>query len=555
MKKLLALLLALLLLSGCAVVPGETESRATEQTVPKATSLNKAPSVPQDIPVSELKVSRQVLPTTVDNPENLPVLKWVCLTNTSVGSNRVWSENALIEFNQMLADRAIPFRLQLVIYTSDQFVNISGYFLDHPDIRQDDLQSADIINGYMSKDDASNLLMPITNYVTGAQEPSLKNAVPHDNYWASVAVGSEIYGVPTEKKSAYSLGWVVDKELMEKVGLKDTDFQKNFWEMDEVFEKIQKSGYSRFVRWGMDTFGESTAGRNGDIWSIAPGKIMLPLSQYFARCGSLFGIDKESGQVVNIMDTEFTRNLQLAANRYVKAGYLASESGSTKVELARIWSYKACDNAYGEKRLIPINSSIYDVADSDSLARLNGITKKSSHKEEALSLLKLLAEDEALMMQFAYGKEGRDYTIDEMGYYHLSVNEDGSNYSMCHLAIMSGFAGIILLENSRESRMVTNAIGATDVRYEGKDWLESHREQWDNAEKRYMVTFDYTGFEEEADAIRRLAVAKFSSFSNMTPERYDKMIADFNAAGADKILASLQKQYDQWKKDNPDKVR
>ena len=50
----------------------------------------------------------QYLPAEVENPEGLPVLKWVCITDMYYGGkNRVWSEEAVHELNQMLQDNLI----------------------------------------------------------------------------------------------------------------------------------------------------------------------------------------------------------------------------------------------------------------------------------------------------------------------------------------------------------------------------------------------------------------------------------------------------------------
>ena len=206
--------------------------------------------------------------------------------------------------------------------------------------------------------------------------------------------------------------------------------------------------------------------------------------------------------------------------------------------------------------MIPVGPLTVRMQDFSTPIGMNGIVKNSQRKEEALNLLKLLSEDEELMMQFSVGKEGRDYTLDEDGCYVLYVlkrNEDRSFYYMGHLVLMSSFTGCV---RSDGSPVVPNMMLSFHPTYDGKSMLEFHRELWNrNTEIQYEAVLDYSGFINEAIAIQNLCKARFSGFSNMTPERYDKMIADFNAAGADKILASLQKQYDQWKKDNPDKVK
>jgi len=115
LKQFLTLLFALLLLTGCAVTPKETDASETEQTGTSGIQKPTTPDHPFPTMPEPTTVLYQALPETVDNPDNLPVLKWVCLVDTYGGWNRTWSEDAVIELNQMLADRKMPFRLQLHI--------------------------------------------------------------------------------------------------------------------------------------------------------------------------------------------------------------------------------------------------------------------------------------------------------------------------------------------------------------------------------------------------------------------------------------------------------
>jgi len=550
LKQLLALLLALLLLTGCAVRPGGTEPLESGQTDSTGIKLPTIPSHPMPTE-PEPVVSRQVLPETVDNPENLPVLKWLCLTDMFGGYKRTWSEAGFTDINQMLADRKLPFRVQFVIYSFDYPISDNGVFFDRPEV-QADLQSADLIYGYMSAEDAKNLLTPITEYVTGSTSTSLKNAVPHEHYWRFTTLDGEIYGVPTRKAYPTGLGWYVDKTFMEEQGLTDADFQKPFWEMDALFSRISDQYSGPFLFGNSDSYSIFTSYTTGvPLTDYSPGVAQAVLRQHFSRCGSVFGIDASSGKVVNVLDTDISRNMQQAIMRYTKAGYV-TQKNNWKVQFGAVYGhltgYSAGDSSY---RIIPITASVQNMNDVVEPSRMNGIAKESNYQKEGVTLLALLAEDEDFLKQFAFGKEGRDYVINEEGFYRIKVNDAGADYGLSHLAIMSGFCGI---QSENGNARNPGADYDQDIVCDGKSYLETHREIWDNIEAKYIIAFNYTGFEAELAAIEKVCKTYFSSYSMMAPEKYDKMIADFNAAGADRILASLQKQYDQWKKDNPDKV-
>ena len=93
------------------------------------------------------------------------------------------------------------------------------------------------------------------------------------------------------------------------------------------------------------------------------------------------------------------------------------------------------------------------------------------------------------------------------------------------------------------------------VQYEGMTLLESYLEMWENVgEPYYTIYFDYSGLEDELEAVRVVCDQYFRSFASLTDEKYAEMIEKINEAGGTKIMAELQKQLDEWVKANPDKV-
>ena len=109
MKRTIAIMLffaiVLTLLSGCSQTEGDGEF----------------------MPVGDVDVTVQYLPEKVDNPENLPVLKWLCLTDFGQGGGqgRVWNETAVHQLNDMLAQRNMPYRIQFIMLTNN---SMPGYY-------------------------------------------------------------------------------------------------------------------------------------------------------------------------------------------------------------------------------------------------------------------------------------------------------------------------------------------------------------------------------------------------------------------------------------------
>jgi hypothetical protein len=128
-RPIVSLVLAvLLLLAACGrqlkdpTNPSETKSTATAGVDPEDWdwATTPEPTYPDQY-TTEINVSVQHLPAVVENPENLPVLKWLCLMQPIdfFGYGFVWSEDAAVEVNQMLADRNMPFRVQFAVCLSD----------------------------------------------------------------------------------------------------------------------------------------------------------------------------------------------------------------------------------------------------------------------------------------------------------------------------------------------------------------------------------------------------------------------------------------------------
>ena len=117
---ILLILILALGLSGCHVQPAETTAPVettvapTEPTFPRPEKKPLDLTEPEPYKEGEKEVTCRLLPETLDNPENLPVLKWVSFCTSYPDYERIivtfdrdtqWSEEAADEVNAMLADR------------------------------------------------------------------------------------------------------------------------------------------------------------------------------------------------------------------------------------------------------------------------------------------------------------------------------------------------------------------------------------------------------------------------------------------------------------------
>lgn len=539
-KKYLSLVLAfvMILLSGCGNVwQQDSTSDNTTITVPQITESE--PTEPEPV------ITCQYLPQKVENPDNLPVLKWVCLTERRFGGGiRTWNEAAAIELNEMLADRDMPFRVQFVLFTIDQWFQNSDWF-SRPEV-QKELADADLIYGQMRSGDMQKYLYPITEYVNGSAEISLENAVPHKHNWLRGTVENEVYGIPTDVYSSKAGGWKMRSDFLEKYDLSEEDFSGNFWEMDNLFEEIyKKNNEEPFLYISADSMITSSNAFTGEMDSCYPGALDNIVTPCYKGIGACFAIDYtlDKPMVVYTLQTDYARQIQNAIVRYQEAGYI----GNSELSYGTVFGDHTYTDTSG-KVCIPNTKAIFH--DTVSGGPISGVAASSQHKTEALSVLNLIAEDEEFRMQMFYGKEGRDYTITD-GYYKIAKQEDGSSYSLDFLSPLSYFAG--LTANASTANLLSPGTENWHlIAYDGKTQLETYQAILDNSIVSYPVVFDYSGFEKELEAMQPVYEKYFSKFSKLTEEEYDQMLQELENAGGKKIPEALQQQLDQWLSENPD---
>ena len=509
-------------------LPPET----TEETLPWFTKEPKSYIMESD-EMHELNgdVAVQVLPETVENPDGLPVLKWVCMVDTLFYSgNNPMNEAAVVELNQMLADRNLPYRVQFTILSSSGWFVWPEEWFSHPDVLKE-LEDADLIFGYCTAREMEQWLLPLTDHIYGDAQPALAGAMPDPLHWYSFEADGEIYGIPYCVYPAYGQGWRVDAAFMEKYDLTAEDFNRNFWEMDELFAKIyEKNGNQPFI---VDTlYGRS----GGEMVDMNRTRYWLPIngafkdSTYQPACLYLtIDLLAEKPTVVNFVETDMFQKTYDAVLRYKEAGYLGR---SRDIEFCgRIDSAEPYLNTSGNKYYIPCGPTGLSVP---SHIFMTGISAKSAHTEEALSLLEQIMVDDALRLQLCYGKEGRDYVLED-GAYTRVTQEDGSWYCMDYLSPQADFFDFTTGKQSKEL-------------------VEIHKKNMSQATFAYCpIVFDYTVVEEELTAIGKVLGDYQSMYA--TPyyeEYYPKMLEKLEEAGMSTVIAEMQRQLDAWIAEHPD---
>ena len=541
-----ALAVMLWALCGCRaeLVPTTTNQQLVRPPVVTGENTTTEPTETEPPPY----ISVQYLPAEVDNPEKLPVLKWVCLTERMYGGGvRVWSEDAAREVNELLAQKGLKFRLQFVLLTTDRFLYTTEWF-SRPEA-QEALQDADLIYGFLSADMIRQLLMPITEYAQGTSEPSLENAVIHPSAWYTDAQTNEIYAYQTLVSPPGAFGWKIAPNVLQEYGMNMEDLRGSFWEMDDVFRKLfEKYGNAPFLLNAGD--GVASAAKLGSTEPASYFPSVLDqhcLFSHMHQIGSCFVVDYsgEVPRIVNYLERDEVKKMQAAIQRY--ANYLTADYDDAFL----YYGYCATDSEYVDSVgnvFVPVSVPVSVPAGEGNY--VSGVAAGTQYREEALTLLGLIAEDAQFRMCLFYGREGRDYKV-ENGYYKIATVE-GKNYSLDFLSPLSYLCGLTSDPNYGKNMLSPGTNNGLFVADEGKTALETYMDDLAAQPKGVGLTFDYSGFGEELNAIQVVLEKNFQMFSTLTEEKYNQMLADIKGAGSDKIIAELQRQLDAWLADHPE---
>ena len=508
MKTWLSLLLALLLClsaAACAADPTPSTGGSTPAVPSFPISGGTTPSETEPPVV----IQRQQLPEEVENLDNLPIVKWVCLTPYSPSSQ--WDEAMARQLNQLLAEKELPFRVQFVVYTSEKLKE--NWFLQ-PEV-QEDLASADLIYGSIDSSNGLSYLQPITDAMDSY---SLQNAVPHHAYWLQTTYNGEIYGICGRAQYLVSNGWWVDDNVLNQYGLSQDDFLRPYWEMDGVFAGIFEANKQQpFLRYIDDGY---TLGNL--LQDYEPSALINIISNHFQLVGSCYAVDYSGDKpvVVNYLGTDYIRNTQAALLRYQEAGYIASQTQPYLIHYSNVFA----DFPYSYEGITYVPTEPVQFSNIDFGGYMIGLSKNAQNKDAALSLLSLIANDSTVRQQLLFGT-----TEETMGANRF-------------LSFLSPYGS---LRNSTTGSFERPAA-------EGLTQLETHQQILGRGIIQLPIIFDFSAVETETAAVNKVLMTAFNSFSQLTEAEYGQMLSDIKAAGGDKIQAELQRQLDEWLAANPD---
>ena len=543
------------LLCGCHTQPAVSTTAPGQN--PTATTPTKAPDTEQSFPpannVAPVEtvdkmllpeaayagvLSKTVLPKTVDNPDRLPVLKWVVLgAGISPEDERlfypfernyVWSDQAGQDVNRLLEEEGLPFRVQFTIFSLSRLMEVDWFRI--PEVCAE-LVNADLVTGAMDRHDMVKYLSTLTKYVDGTGSVDLSGAVAHEYAWLETQVDGEIYAIYSSNHTAVGNGWWVREELFTELGFTQEDFQTE--DIDNLFARIYEKNSNKGFLDG-DLHNSLCESSYNGVKTLAPGSMQFVLSNRFQLIGGCYAIDYsgEKPVVVNYLETEAFRTYQQKLFRYAAMGYMVSENQTYLVDYgntyrAEVYSYQQD----GKVWMLPQEQLHYTVYTGTCYA--TGICKASKNKTLVLELLERIAQDADFRTKLCYGVEGKDYVVED-GVYRALRREDGS-YRMDFLTQLAAFTEFSVNDNN-----------VYLPKAEGMTRLETYRENVNKAQLWLPVEFNWVYMESTLKAINEELRKYLPMFPLVSEGMYELALTAVRDAGGDAVKAELQRQLDAW---------
>jgi len=341
-----------------------------------------------------------------------------------------------------------------------------------------------------------------------------------------VRVNGNVYGIPSNKEAARQKVFTFNKNLVDKYNF-DLSNVKTLEDLEPMLKTIKEN--------------EPT------VTPIATFKAYLPFDYIFDEDMPFgFALEGDRETVVNQFESDIAMDTFKTMRKYFQAGYIKSDAATSKdswpMDVENWFVRMGESQPYADQ--LWSRSAKYDVVsvpmedpvtfNSSVTGAIQAISTTSRNPEKAMEFLNLLNTDEYLRNLVDKGIEG----------VHYEKNEDGTikdlparieNYNVPTYALGNHF-NLYLYEDDPADKW---------------EQFEAFNESAENAPT--------LGFHFDSDPVR----TEIASISNVSKQFYpaiatgsvdpEKNLPDFNKklkdAGIDKVLAEIQKQYDEWKKE------
>lgn len=367
--------------------------------------------------------------------------------------------------------------------------------------------------------------------------PKLYKQIP-SFIWDGAMVNKKLYGVVNYQISARRDGFWLRKDLLEKYKF-DTTTVKTYKDLEPFFKQVK-------------------ANEKG-VW---PVNIKFDGMWQFVFKG--YGYDRLMGsgpayikyedtslKVLNIYKTQEYKELISDMSDWYKKGYIQSDANinydpGSEIEAGRFASgntgtVKPGDEAEFKQahQIDVINAAICEpvINTEGVISSMTAISSQSKNVERALMLMELINSDKDLYATLCFGEEGPNWKKVESHPNKIEVTPNNEYWS--------------------PDWMMGSVFNSYIINIKEDNVLEETKKLNENAKKSVAL-----GFNVDPEPIKSQLAACDSVIKEMTAglelgvagsqweTRYNEFIKKLDAAGVNKVIEEIQKQINDWKKNN-----
>lgn len=339
-----------------------------------------------------------------------------------------------------------------------------------------------------------------------------------------IRVNGKIYGIPANKEVARQTVYTFNKRLVEKYDF-DIESVKTLEDLEPMLQVIKEN--------------------EPNITPIATWKALLPFDFIITEdLPFAFRLDGDTETVINPFEQEETMEIYKTMHKYYKAGYIEPDAATSKntwpMDLENWFVRTGGYQPYAD--LLWTRSAGYEVvsvpAEQPIITNISvsgsiqAISATSQNPEKVMEFLNLLNTDPYLRNLVDKGIEG----------VHYEKNEDGTIRD--------------LPARIERYNMPSYSLGNHFILYLYEDDPQDKWEKFQEFNESAIVA-PGLGFHFNSDPVRS-EIAAISNVSNefypalatgsVDPEvylpRFNEKLKD---AGLEKVMAEIQKQFDEWK--------
>lgn len=492
MKRILALLLAVMMTVGLLAGCGQSQPAGTKTQSPAG--------------------------ETAEEPYEI-VAAYFCMTNCADADEvaAAMSEITLKEINATV--KLMP--LDVVSFIQQMPLMLSG------DEKLDTLLISQNFN--LSSQIAQGQLVDITDLVA-TYCPDAIAAIGAENL-EGCKVNGMLYGLPPTKEYGVQYGAVMRKDLVDKYGI-DTAAIKTWEDLGSVFETIKENEPDVYPLVSFDSSTSISEMIMGGTYDLCQDKM------------GIVALDDSAGTIVNMFETDaYAETLNLVRDWY-KAGYIyqdittTQETGESLMAAGKAFCWLAnMKPGYAEQEsknsgveLVQVNISDAIACTQDVAALQMGIARNCQNVEKTLEFLNLLYTNADLMNLLDNGIEGKHYVVRDDGKITLPEDVTESGYVFNHWEIGNNFISY---------------LWDTDV-----DDLWAKTAEFNTTTKKspaFGLSFDLNAVSTEVAAVSSTMSQYRMVLENGTVDP-ETMLSEFQSklqsAGINEIIAAKQTQID-----------